>query len=286
MQYPFKSISLLLLFITFLGCEREIFIEEELGKRLPVINGYWDADGQIQIWVSESGQILSKPQLNQYIESFGFTMGVDGFAVLSGNARLDSGIFRYNLSPITANQFFAEFQVNDLPNINIEGKFPQSQPELKIDTIIKKNTDYTIKAALANQPEKEFFLMDLKVITTKQGDTIIKPYTFSTKERLFQTNLNSLRSDVNYVLFNDNLIQDTVFNFELNIAENEDEIIGVIMNITSLTEDYYQYLIDVSQSSGHLSGPLSNNFNIVGNVKGGLGYLAGIRQKEVVYYLE
>jgi hypothetical protein len=268
-----------------MGCEREIFIEDEFSNRLPVINGFWDADGQIKIWVSESGQILSKPQLNQYIENFGFSLGVDSFVMLSGNTRLDSGIFNYNLSPIRETHFFADFQVNDLMIVNIEGKFPQSQPELKIDTIINKLTDYTIKAELVNQPEEEFFLMDLKIIIAKQGDTIIKPYTFSTKERLFQTNLNSLRTDVNYVLFNDYLIQDTVFSFGLNITGNTDKIIGVVMTITSLTKDYYQYLIDVSQYSGYLSGPLSNNFNITGNVKGGLGYLAGIRQKEVVYYI-
>lgn len=271
-----------------MGCEREIYLPVEDKDQLPVISGFWDADGYLEIWVSETGKLLAVPELGKPFNDFNFSFIADNQPQISGNINLDSGFFSTTLSATSARICKAEIAIAQKYFVTLEDDFPKNKPDFNIDTLMK-NVDYlNIKATLKDHLESEFYLLDLRLIVQENGDTSIIPIGFSTNEKVFLSNLNTLRNTTNYVLFNDITFNNQLFNFSLKIRLDEpmqlEDIIGVSITVKSLSQGYYQYLSDILQANQIYSGPLSNNYNQIGNITNGLGYFAGIKQHSVLRF--
>jgi hypothetical protein len=288
MRWNFNIYLYLLLLMFLMSCEREIYLPEEDRDQLPVINGFWDADGYLEIWVSETGKLLAVPELGKPFNDFNFTFIADNQPQISGITNLDSGFFSTRLSATSALKFRANITIAQKYFVTFEDDFPKNKPEFNIDTVIK-NLDYlNVKATLKDHLESEYYLMDLRLIIQENGDTSLIPIGFSTNEKVFLSNLNTLRNTTNYVLFNDILFNNQFFDFSLKIRLDEpkliEDVIGVSITVKSLSQAYYQYLADILQANQIYSGPLSNNYNQIGNITNGLGYFAGIKQHSVLRF--
>jgi hypothetical protein len=288
MRWNFNRYIYSVFLIFFMGCEREIYLPVEDKDQLPVISGFWDADGYLEIWVSETGKLLAVPELGKPFNDFNFSFIADNQPQISGNINLDSGFFSTTLSATSARICKAEIAIAQKYFVTLEDDFPKNKPDFNIDTLMK-NVDYlNIKATLKDHLESEFYLLDLRLIVQENGDTSIIPIGFSTNEKVFLSNLNTLRNTTNYVLFNDITFNNQLFNFSLKIRLDEpmqlEDIIGVSITVKSLSQGYYQYLSDILQANQIYSGPLSNNYNQIGNITNGLGYFAGIKQHSVLRF--
>lgn len=288
MLWNFNTYIYSVFLIFLMSCEREIYLPEEDRDQLPVINGFWDADGYLEIWVSETGKLLGVPELGKPFNDFNFSFIADNQPQISGNTNLDSGFFSTTLFPTSARKCKVDITIAQKYFVTLEDYFPKNKPDFNIDTVIKNEDYLNIKATLKDHLESEFYLLDLQLIIQDNGDTSLIPIGFSTNEKVFLSNFNTLRNATNYVLFNDILFNNQFFDFSLKIRLDKplkiEDVVGISITVKSLSQGYYQYLSDILQANQIYSGPLSNNYNQIGNITNGLGYFAGIKQHRVLQF--
>ncbi len=270
----------IVLFLTLFSCEKEIALDDVYFTKKLVLNTFLEADSSFIILLSTSVNTLSNPtEVTLNGEAHVLLMN-DAIPIYNNKAEVINGRISLPLHCLKGEKYTLELSYEDYATVRATDMVPAVTPSIAIDTAIDNGDKIKIRFTLIDPAgtNKYFLQLKSKGKEVNGSDTLstVKALDFSSSDKLFFSNLLTYNSTSSYALFDDELLNGTTRQFEIEIAKSalyksryipED----ILLQVNCVSEIMYSYYVSLLENTHIYGGPLSSVSRQNGNVERGLG---------------
>ncbi|MBR9859731.1 DUF4249 domain-containing protein [bacterium] len=275
-----KYLFYIAMLLGLIACERQLNIDlPEFDPKL-VVNSEFAPGKPMTFYLSESVQILDEPQLRSGIYSGRIIILEDSAVVFDKMTAIDSGFLYTTIVPKYGKHYEAFFDIDDYPLTVAEDIVPGEAPEFEITSFIPLGDRYQVNFNIKDLPNEQNYLIQAFLIGKKVNgtDTTLeeRPVGFSSNDKVFLTNIYSFNSNNRFALFSDKVFSNSSREISINIKRTAGTEPGffpekVVLQISSLSASYFNYIVEITENNHVYGGPLSSASYDAGNIKNGLG---------------
>ena len=273
-----KLIFLALAAVLFCGCEKEIPLDQEEVKPKIVVNAVFHGNDTIWIHISESRNILYEGNLPSIINANAqlldandniidnFTHAGEGYYYIANYLLIEGEIYKINIS------------APDFPTVFATSSIPSQLYIEQVDTIRKGDNMYYEIQFTDNPNQINYYELEVSKLTSWYEpfimDSIYSYETWCCTKEVFIQNGNAASDGVKCLeslMFTDNSFngQTKTITAYRNIEQEDSTII--IINLKSLTEDFYKYRLSRSKYQEMQGSPFAQPVQVYSNINNGLG---------------
>jgi hypothetical protein len=302
-----KKILPYLKLIFFFSCETVVEIEQPDFEPSMVVNGLFNPDSVMRVYLYESQNILDDA-LFKRIHNAEVLLYEDGQllgTMTEGYAAVDSaldGVYAYPRRPTVGATYQLNIKHADFPQVTATTRIPSTLPELAIDTLIERfdqlgfrNREVKINirdtVPGTNYYEVQVYALAFDVVVL--GDTVadlnslVRPIIFETNDVIFEDFSDLSRRKV----FTDELFDQSEYSFEVSFTYGNEysfeEELGIelpeefYIRVKSVSEDYYQYYATADLQRDLSSNPFAEPVQVHNNIINGFGIFASYWLTEI-----
>lgn len=288
---------LLILSIPFLGCEKEIFLDDNDINPQVVVNSIFNTDSTWSILLSESRPLLSNEDLPNITNGKIRLLDPNGVLLGEFNNNLD-GSYTLN-SPTPSENMSYQIEV-DVPNFDLvtaKSNAPKHVNVVSIDTSSNFSA-YTFDFDIKIQDEKNaknYYSVSVYTmsywIDFETNDTIYYQSTgFTTSEPYVVNGYSDITTNERYgdeFFFSDELFDGGVIKFgaKANLSFDENGAIYVVA-VKSFSEEAYKYLVSLAKYREADGDFFAEPVQVISNIENGLGVFGGVSEKTTTIIYE
>lgn len=271
------------LVLLLFACERQIPLAGIDFEQKLVVNAYNHNNSPIAFRLSSSVNIGSNPSLSDLNGEVEILLKEDSNNIYYSTKQITDGLIELPLTAKVGKTYEMQLRFDTLPTVRAIDKVPDLPPLMTEDELVEDGLYYRPKISIQDIPESQYFMIQVfvegEVEENGLKDTVLKPLTFRTSDRIFVSNINMYNANVNYVLFDDELFKNRSKQISLNIEKNKLNAAGVRplrleVRLSSLSTTMYDYYIGLLENNHIYGGPLATYTLSNGNVDNGLGVFA------------
>lgn len=292
MKYLFY-ISFLLVFCS---CEKQLTIEQGNLEKQLVVNATASNKTPLTLVLSENTALLDEPDYRSPIYSGRMVIFEDNFLIYDKLVAIDSGQLITSNFMQPGRSYEILLDVEGYPVINAMDRMPDKDPDFRVNSLNKLGESYQMNIKLSDDGGDDYYMMLLYIVGKQAvgNDTLIveKPLNFSTSDKLFVTNINTLRANNHFAFYDDALLNGSSKNatvqFPSSVAVVKDGFVPkqIRMEVRSLSAQYFDYNIQLLENNHIYGGPLASASYTEGNIVGGLGFFGCYTTKSGIIDLQ
>jgi hypothetical protein len=275
-----KYLISIALILTIVSCERQIPLKKFDFEKKLVINSYNSAGQPIKAFVGSSVNSVQIPELDDARGDAVVLLKENGFTTFFDTVIVHDGTIQFPITTKLGKVYQLEVQMDDYPVIQARDSVPSLLPEFEIDTLIVIGNSYRTQFTVTDVPDNTKYMLELFVIGKEivGSDTtdISIPMKFTSGDRVFVTNINTLSTPENYALFDDKLFRGS--NKQIEVIANQEEwskpnfiAERLEVKLSCISNTMFQYYLGLLENNHIYGGPLATYSLNNGNVDGGLG---------------
>lgn len=292
MRYLFY-ISLIMILT---ACEKQLTIElGEFEKHL-VVNATASNKAPLSIMLSENAPLLDEPDYRSPIYSGRLVIFENNFLIYDKQLQIDSGELVTTNFMQAGKTYEILLDVDGYPVVNAKDRMPDNDPDFRVNSLEKVGENYQMNIKLSDDEGDDYYMMLLYLVGKQAvgNDTVIaeKPLNFSTSDKLFVTNINTIRANNHFAFYDDALLNESSRNatvqFPKSVAEVKDGFVPlqIRMEVRALSAQFFDYNIHLLENNHIYGGPLASASYTEGNVVGGLGFFGCYTSKSGIIDLQ
>lgn len=303
---------LVALLALFSACEKEITLEQkEVPQKLAVLCNF-SPDEPFSIQLSKSQSLRAGNSPNNIIENANVEICADNVIMERINPTMmspsDAGtkFMSEQVVPMIQKTYTLKIDVDGVESITATSTIPNAVQishatvgQIDVfETDEFETTGYEVRAAITledKENEENFyqvnFYQELLSFGNSVGQdpikTIVPSYGFASIDPLLTNNFNRIDQGVLFkdLMFNGTtkeLLFEPIFYFD----QGESEPINIIMELRTVSKEYYQYYTSVYRQTSQTNVPFSDPTIIFSNINNGYGIFAGYSKDQVVTPVE
>jgi hypothetical protein len=268
------------------SCQKEIKLDEDEIKPRIVVNSSFLSNDTMQIWLSESRNILYDEFDLPNIENATATLNDLNGNVLGTFTHIESGLYELNsFLPLPGVQYTLKVSHPDFDDVSSTSWAPTPLSIVSIETT-PVNDQLNISILIDdNGNETNYYSIGMVTQSTTtytdfNGDTVTEVFTYDEWGCTQDINFEGASSPENgEICSNELLISDKNFNgtpYTLNINKyinNSDDV--TIIYFRSISEDLFKYRITLNNYEQNSGNPFGEPVQVYSNVENGFGVFSG-----------
>jgi hypothetical protein len=263
-----------------MSCDKQIPYDDVNFKPKLVLNAFNYPDSLLKLKLDESFKLLGSPSIQKLSTPVNIQLFKDSISIIDDVFWIDEGevILPYWVEEGSLYQIKAN--VGGYPSIESSDRVPLDNVKLIVDSMSTGTVFHQIDITIHDPPMDNFYVLDLSVIGKQlvMNDSIIKhyPISFSSKDKIFSSTIQTVSEVSNRVVFDDDLFNGLNKKIGLRIQKDSLAHSGfrpqkIYVRLKSVSESMYNYYLMLIQNNHVFGGPLYFEGQIEGNVNGGLG---------------
>lgn len=270
----------ILILLLAVACEREVPSDTlEFTKKL-VVNAKIRADSTFKIQLSSNVATLTSTQ-NTYLTGTAYILlKKNNQLIFNQDVDFEKGSLELPYLCQAGDVFEMQLTYADYPTIYARDSVPSYQPEMRIDTLKKGPTDYSVYMTLTDGPKDEKYMLRLhsrgKEWNGADSVQVVKDLMFSSNDKLFFSNIRTAAQQNSFALLDDAILfnQQTQFslNFDIDsLFQDRYSPEELLVEISTVSVSMYDFYVNVLENTYVYGSPLSNVSADYGNVQNGFG---------------
>ncbi len=250
------------------------------------------SDQTFALALSENVELLGQPKYRTNIEEARLIVFEDDFLLHDRPYQLDSGWLATAVNLSEGKKYEFVLEVEGFPLVSAMDSMPAYKPEFELTSISAQGEYEQLELLLKDRPEQEWYMLELyfRSFTEQAGDTnwYIQPLNFSSADKLFVSNVNTINANNHFALFDDRLIQGQNRSLTINYKSSslnqfpERTPVELIIELRSVSSQYFEFYLDLLENNHIYGGPLASSVRRTSNISGGLGVF-GCYTRKIIY---
>lgn len=268
----------------FCSCEKQLSIPLDKFDQKLVVNAFATNTAAMEVNLSTNTPLLENPSYSSGISKARIILFEDDYLISDKKLSLSQGHVKTSNFMQLGKKYEIIIEVDGFPVVNAIDSMPNSLPGYELNTIKTLADNMHLNVTLNDDlgDDQYMILLYIRGREVIDGDTFWteKPLNFNSADKLFISNINTIRANSHFAFYDDKLIQgssktlDLVFDKKNAIATSIFIPKYVRVELRSLSEQYFEYNLKLLENNHIYGGPLSSSSYFEGNVSGGLGVFA------------
>lgn len=263
------------------SCEKEIPLKDEEKAPRIVVNGIFEAGGEIYIHLSESRNVLYQYPLPNIFDADAKLWSADD-QLLGTFTSLGEGFYTVNYTPTVGQTYKLTVSAGNFESVSASTYTPSIISVASVDTL-RKGDQMTYNIHFSdNGAEENYYAVTLQKLSFYydefSGDTIYYTETYFCTDEIYTQNgysdVDGTKCDEIFY-FSDNSFngQNVSFYAQHSLAKYDTSL--VVVSLRSVSEDYFKYKLSLSKYYETQGDPFAQPVQVYSNIDKGFGIFGG-----------
>lgn len=277
-----KYLFYIALIIGLSACEKQLTIQIDDFEKQLVVNALASNKTPFTLNLSENAPILEEPQYRTGIYKGRLVIFEDDFLIFDKEVNIDSGLLVTSNFMQAGKTYEVLLDVDDYPVVNAVDVMPDADPEFDLRQLQAMGENYQLEVELRDNEGDDYYMILMYVVGRQAvgNDTVTaeKTLNFYSSDKLFISNINTIRANNHFAFFDDALLNGGSKMVDLQFAKSETLIKDgfvpkqIKVEVRSLSPKFFEYNIHLLENNHIYGGPLASASYFDGNIIGGLGF--------------